>query len=64
MFDNCAVCECEAFWVLNYLLSDVAKELYEAYTANEMAIYTHVYSGTRPVVNIALIEHFLSKKLL
>lgn len=42
MFDNYGVCKREAVRVLSYLLRDGAKEVCEAFTANEMNTEAYV----------------------
>lgn len=64
MFHNSGVCECEIVRVITYLLSDGAKKVYKAYTANDMSAGAHVYHRTWAVVFNILIQSFLAKNVL
>lgn len=61
--DNCGVCECNAVRVLVYLVSDSAREVYEAYTANEMSTDAHGFHGAQAIVINALMQCFLTKNV-
>lgn len=40
--NNCGTCENKAVWNLSYLLSDFAREVYEAYNTNGMITDAHI----------------------